>query len=261
MNIIFEIDKAAFGKFVAEQRKGKGYTQKELAAKLFVSDKAVSKWERGLSMPDISLLMPLAELLEVSVTELLEGRKLNPAYELDVAQVEVLVKKALTLSEDSPERKKERLRKHALLFGSGTSLAALELLVSIWYLPKIRIGALSTNLLVLEGLSFCFGIYFWFFIKTNLPAYFDEYKISAYSDGPFRINIPGVNFNNKNWPHLVKFLRMWSLITMATAPLVFFLLLALVRDPQWSFKLENVVLLLYLAGMVVPLYIIGKKYE
>lgn len=48
---MYEIDKEAFGKFLAQQRKAKGYTQKALAEKLFVSDKAVSKWERSLSMP------------------------------------------------------------------------------------------------------------------------------------------------------------------------------------------------------------------
>lgn len=46
-----EIDKAAFGEFLLELRKEKGYTQKDLAEKLFVSDKAVSKWERALSLP------------------------------------------------------------------------------------------------------------------------------------------------------------------------------------------------------------------
>lgn len=44
---MFEIDKTQFGEFLASQRKRKGYTQKELAQKLFISDKAVSKWERG----------------------------------------------------------------------------------------------------------------------------------------------------------------------------------------------------------------------
>lgn len=45
-----EIDNAAFGRFLAARRKEKGFTQKDLAARLFVSDKAVSKWERGLSL-------------------------------------------------------------------------------------------------------------------------------------------------------------------------------------------------------------------
>ena len=50
-------------------------TQKELAAKLNVSDKAVSKWERGLSCPDISLLSPLSNIFGVTVTELLDGKR------------------------------------------------------------------------------------------------------------------------------------------------------------------------------------------
>ena len=47
--MMFEIDRAKFGSFVAELRKEKGYTQKELASRLFISDKAVSKWETGVS--------------------------------------------------------------------------------------------------------------------------------------------------------------------------------------------------------------------
>lgn len=47
---MFEIDKKQFGNFLSAQRKARGLTQKELASKLFLSDKAVSKWERGLSL-------------------------------------------------------------------------------------------------------------------------------------------------------------------------------------------------------------------
>ena len=74
-----EIDNAAFGRFLAARRKEKGYTQKGLAAQLFVSDKAVSKWERGLSMPDISLLIPLAEL-SAAVSVCARGRNGAPAH-------------------------------------------------------------------------------------------------------------------------------------------------------------------------------------
>ena len=90
---MFEIDKEAFGAFLAEQRKAKGYTQKTLAEKLFVSDKAVSKWERGLSMPDISLLAPLSDILGISVTELLEGKKIDSASSIKTEEVETIVKK------------------------------------------------------------------------------------------------------------------------------------------------------------------------
>ena len=74
---MYELDKAAFGHFLAQLRREKGMTQKELAATLYVSDKAVSKWERGLSVPDISLLVPLAEQLNVTVAELLQGRRVE----------------------------------------------------------------------------------------------------------------------------------------------------------------------------------------
>lgn len=74
---MYQIDKEKFGTFLVQLRKEKSMTQKELAEQLYVSDKAVSKWERGLSLPDISLLQPMAEMLGVSVTELLSGRTIR----------------------------------------------------------------------------------------------------------------------------------------------------------------------------------------
>lgn len=67
------MDNEKFGDFIATLRKNKGLTQKELALKLSVTDKAVSKWERGLSFPDITLINSLAEILEVDVSEILKG--------------------------------------------------------------------------------------------------------------------------------------------------------------------------------------------
>lgn len=65
------------GQLISELRKSNQMTQKDLAAKLHVSDKAVSKWERGLSFPDISLLLPLSDILGVTIAELLNGEKNN----------------------------------------------------------------------------------------------------------------------------------------------------------------------------------------
>ena len=65
------------GKFISEMRKEKGLTQKALAEKLNVTDKAVSKWETGRSAPDIALLTPLSEALGVTVVELLQGGKIE----------------------------------------------------------------------------------------------------------------------------------------------------------------------------------------
>ena len=61
------------GKFISRKRKLKNLTQKELANKLHITDKAVSKWERGLSIPDISVLIPLSEILNVGLYDLLKG--------------------------------------------------------------------------------------------------------------------------------------------------------------------------------------------
>ncbi len=64
------VEKTKFGAFVARRRREQGLTQKALAEKLHVTDKAVSKWERGLSYPDVTLLEPLAETFGPGVTEL-----------------------------------------------------------------------------------------------------------------------------------------------------------------------------------------------
>lgn len=69
------MDNEKMARFIAEQRKVKKMTQKELAERLGITDKAVSKWERGLSCPDIALLTELSEALGVSVSELLSGTK------------------------------------------------------------------------------------------------------------------------------------------------------------------------------------------
>ena len=70
------MDATRFGLFVAEMRKENHMTQAELAAKIKVTDKAVSRWERGLGFPDINSLEPLAEALGVSVLELMKSEKI-----------------------------------------------------------------------------------------------------------------------------------------------------------------------------------------
>ena len=68
------MDRYVTGDVIRAPRESKKMTQEELAAKLFVSGKAVSKWETGNGYPDISLLEPLAKALDISVIELLSGR-------------------------------------------------------------------------------------------------------------------------------------------------------------------------------------------
>jgi len=67
------MDAKKTGSFICLNRKRQGLSQKELADRLHISDKAISKWERGLSFPDISMLIPLSETLEISLYDLLNG--------------------------------------------------------------------------------------------------------------------------------------------------------------------------------------------
>ncbi|MDY3853521.1 MAG: helix-turn-helix transcriptional regulator [Butyribacter sp.] len=71
------MDQIKIGKFIAAERKAKKYTQRELAGKLGISDKTISKWERGNGFPEVSLLLPLCNELDITVNELLSGERLQ----------------------------------------------------------------------------------------------------------------------------------------------------------------------------------------
>ena len=70
------MDKVKIGQFIAKCRKDKKITQEQLAEKLNISKNAVSKWERGICLMDMSLLKPLSEILGVSVNDILSGEKI-----------------------------------------------------------------------------------------------------------------------------------------------------------------------------------------
>lgn len=72
-----KMDEKRFGSFIAKQRKEKGWTQAMLAEKICVTDKAISKWERGAGFPDIKTLEPLAAALDVTLSELMYGEKID----------------------------------------------------------------------------------------------------------------------------------------------------------------------------------------
>ena len=67
------MDQLKIGRFIAECRKKTKLTQMQLAENLGITDKAVSKWERGVAMPDTSIMLELCDILSISVNELLCG--------------------------------------------------------------------------------------------------------------------------------------------------------------------------------------------
>ena len=86
------------GTIIAQLRKEKGMTQLELAEKMGVTDKAVSKWERDLSCPDINSLPTLAEILGVSVDELMQIKKEADAPVSKVAEIMDIAPKAVAMA-------------------------------------------------------------------------------------------------------------------------------------------------------------------
>ena len=90
--------KKTLGAMIAELRKQHGMTQLELAEKMGVTDKAVSKWERDLSCPDINSIPNLAEILGVSVEELMQVKKEANAPVSKVAEIMEIAPKAVTMA-------------------------------------------------------------------------------------------------------------------------------------------------------------------
>ena len=117
------MDANKFGCFVAERRKELHMTQKDLAAKIQVTDKAVSKWERGLGFPDINTIEDLADALNVSISELMRS-------EMAVAgDTETVVNDVVQVAkEDIRERQKIIIYTFA---GTAVFLTILEILLSI----------------------------------------------------------------------------------------------------------------------------------
>lgn len=263
---MFSIDKSRFGAFVSSLRKEKGITQKELADKLYVSDKAVSKWETGRSIPDVALLMPLAEILGVTVTELLECHRIDNPQPLPAEAVETIVKKAVTYQEFETE--KGKLNKKWLVPYCICALLSIGQLICIRYIFAIN-SPIYASIQTVVVLSSVLGGYFCLFAKDRLPDYYDENKISFYSDGPFRMNVLGVHFNNHNWHHIIHYIRLWTLISMAMYVLIsvfsisIFIYLGNVIDlyiPEVALaSVSTLVILVF--SLVIPVYFIGKKYE
>ncbi len=137
---------------ILELRKARGLTQKDLADRLGVTDKAVSKWERSVSSPDISLLIPLAEALGVSVGELLKGEREEGAVE---AGTETVVHEALAYSGKSASLRVKRMR---AVFFAGLSFVFLLGAVVCFICDFAVSGALSWSWLVLVSLSAAWGV-------------------------------------------------------------------------------------------------------
>ena len=118
------MNKESLGLFIAENRKAAELTQKDLAKKLHITDKAISKWERGLSYPDVTLLEPLAAALGLQIGELMACRRRTAETERE----DESMKNLLALSGDNLRAEQSRSRKKLAVLAV---LAALLLVVAV----------------------------------------------------------------------------------------------------------------------------------
>lgn len=118
------MDTVKFGKFIREMRKEQGLTQKQLAELLYVSDKAVSKWENGACFPDIKVLDALAEHLGVSLLELMQSERIREPV-IDRREAELVVKNTITRSEEAERDRRQMGKARILFFASACGIVYL----------------------------------------------------------------------------------------------------------------------------------------
>ena len=140
------MDQVKIGKFLKELRKEKGLTQEQLAEKLNVSNRSISRYETGNNMPDISLLIEIADIFEVSIPEIINGERKNEKMN------EELKETVLKVAEYSNEEKKRSTRIVLIFFVLG--IIALILNIAIKFME------LQENFFVgfLEGSTISFAI-------------------------------------------------------------------------------------------------------
>ena len=146
------MDMIKIGKFISACRKEAGLTQLQLAEKLNVTDRAVSKWETGKAMPDSSIMLKLGEILNISVNELLNGEKVTVAeykekYEQNL--IEIVKQK---------QEADKMLLKIEVVIGV---LSVLFLLVGAVLASYLKIEEYKRIIIVLVALAICLvGIFF-----------------------------------------------------------------------------------------------------
>ena len=114
------MDQVKTGQFIKAIRKEKNLTQREVAERLNISEKTVSKWETGNGLPEVSLMLPLCELLEISVNELLSGERLDEKQYFEKAEQNIM-----SLIQEKAEAKKKLI----IAFIAGFAMLAAGLTI------------------------------------------------------------------------------------------------------------------------------------
>ena len=159
------MDAKKFGSFIARMRKDNNMTQAALAEKLHVTDKAVSKWERGLGFPDINTIEPLADTLGVSVLEIMKSEKLD----MPIISNEEISETLLDTFELVKLQRKEERKSVMMIIGSIVFiLLAIFLFDTVTNVGYFVVGVLLPVICFLSGIVLL--MYCLFRRKNKLPC-------------------------------------------------------------------------------------------
>ena len=174
------MDLVKIGKYIAGKRKALGMTQKQLAEKLNMSDKSVSKWERGICLPDVSVYMELCEILGISINEFLAGE------DIDAENVEK--KSEDNIIQVTKDSKKKQKNLKSILAVVTTFAVIMVLVLGAVFVHKVMqpknyitaVDRTSAEMKTAELLSGADGAYlFNFYAKEDyktLTIYLSEYQ-------------------------------------------------------------------------------------
>ena len=143
------MDQIRIGKFIANARKEKGMTQRELADTLLISDKTISKWECGKGLPEVSLMLPLCEALDISVNDLLSAERVS-----DIDYKKKAEENMMNLMKENQENKKKEAI--AIICAVITIIAVCSLVVISAYIEMH--AAIRVALIVFAVVIAAFGI-------------------------------------------------------------------------------------------------------
>lgn len=157
------MDAKRLGIFIAERRKELGLTQALLAEQLHVTDKAISRWERGIGLPDISNIEALADVLDVSLLELMQAQRNERTDSISTKKVEELLIDTIQLSKETNKFAKS-IGYFVLAIFVLIAVILLCVLISDGEIVIFSVGSIITGLIAL-------GIPIWQLTIARIPNY------------------------------------------------------------------------------------------
>ena len=229
------------GKFIAENRKKMNLTQEELAEKLGVSKNAVSKWERGICLMDMSLLKPLSEILNVSVNEILQGEKIiGKNYE---AKMEENLLNTINYGKQQVDHKGKIIGIILIIFGITMTISAMSIFKSdsSWgsvysilgvIISLIGISRLTKKLSYPRRLIIHFAYFIFFIVILFLIDYISVitlHQVPRFTSGVYYYNnvilyenpiynVYRVNYDTKNEYFVIDKKKEYTIDTVPKSP-------------------------------------------